>query len=198
MDRITERDCNGVALIPIVPEKDGQKRDPAEHAKRLREAIPRLADFEDIGMEPEDIERLKALMYPMTMDELERAKELAQAERDGHLVQPDAMQIPWVKAILSERERQDKKWGFPQENTYCEWAAILAEETGELAKELNELNFGRGDPERMRSEAVQVAAVSLALLEQSTTAYLVTAQVTEALGRLTHQEAKAVSEQEGD
>lgn len=66
--------------------------------------------------------------------------------------------------ISLEREAQDKKWGFPQKNTYCEWSSILAEEVGELAKELNELNFGRGDRERMRAEAVQVAAVAISIL----------------------------------
>lgn len=66
--------------------------------------------------------------------------------------------------IRQEREAQDKKWGFPQRNTYCEWSSILAEEVGELAKELNELNFGRGDRERMRAEAVQVAAVAVSIL----------------------------------
>ncbi len=67
-------------------------------------------------------------------------------------------------AIRREREAQDEKWGFPQHNTCCEWSSILAEETGELAKELNELNFGRGNRERMRAEAVQVAAVAISIL----------------------------------
>lgn len=66
--------------------------------------------------------------------------------------------------ISREREAQDKKWGFPQRNTYCEWSSILAEEVGELAKELNELNFSLGDRARMRAEAVQVAAVAISIL----------------------------------
>lgn len=66
--------------------------------------------------------------------------------------------------IRLEREAQDEKWGFPQRNTYCEWSSILAEEMGELAKELNELNFGRGDRARMRAEAIQVAAVAISIL----------------------------------
>lgn len=69
-----------------------------------------------------------------------------------------------IYKIGLEREAQDKKWGFPQRNTYCEWSSILAEEVGELAKELNELNFGRGDRARMRAEAVQVAAVAVSIL----------------------------------
>lgn len=69
-----------------------------------------------------------------------------------------------IYKIELEREAQDKKWGFPQRNTYCEWSSILTEEVGELAKELNELNFSLGDRARMRAEAVQVAAVAISIL----------------------------------
>lgn len=121
---------------------------------------------------------------------LERAQELAQAEKDGRLVVLPLDKIRWINAILAERERQDGKWGYPQENTYCEWASILTEEVGELAKEMNELNFGRGDAERMEAEAVQVAAVALSILEQSAVAYVVTVQTAVALGRMTRKEAE--------
>lgn len=47
-----------------------------------------------------------------------------------------------------------------------------------------ELAFGRGDTERMEAEAVQVAAVALAILEQSGVALRVTEQVAKALGRV--------------
>lgn len=69
-----------------------------------------------------------------------------------------------MTTIEHERDAQDEKWGFPQRNTPCEWSSILAEEVGELARELNELNFGRGDNARMRAEAVQVAAVAVSIL----------------------------------
>lgn len=88
---------------------------------------------------------------------------------------PSSPRQHWITQILSERDRQDAKWGFPQENTYCEWSSILAEETGELAKELNELNFGRGSVDRMAEEAVQVAAVALSILEHQEIAHIVTA-----------------------
>lgn len=91
----------------------------------------------------------------------------------------DSKKERWIGEILAERERQDRKWGTPQENTYCEWSSILTEEVGELAKELNELNFGRGDKTRMEAEAVQVAAVALAILEQSAIAQKVTAKMAE-------------------
>lgn len=125
---------------------------------------------------------------------LERVQALAQAEQDGRLVVLPADKAWWLKAILDERERQDQKWGFPQENTYGEWGSILAEEAGELCKELNELNFGRGDPGKMETEAVQVAAVALSILEHAAVAHDVTVQVAEALGRLTRQEAEAAVE----
>ena len=86
---------------------------------------------------------------------IEALREKAACEKP----EPSSPRQHWITQILSERDRQDAKWGFPQENTYCEWSSILAEETGELAKELNELNFGRGSVDRMTEEAVQVAAV---------------------------------------
>lgn len=86
MDRITERDCNGVALIPIVPEKEGQKRDLGEHAKRLTEAISRLAAYEDTGLTPEEVELYKEAQEISESMEPGRLVELAQAERDGRLV----------------------------------------------------------------------------------------------------------------
>lgn len=107
------------------------------------------------------------------------------------LVVLPAEKVQWIKAILAERERQDKKWGYPQENTYCEWSSILSEEVGELAKELNELNFGRGDPEKMASEAVQVAATALSILEQAAIAHEVTVQAAMALGRMERPDAEA-------
>ena len=88
--------------------------------------------------------------------------------------------IPVFDAILDERARQDAKWGFPQANTYCEWASILGEEFGELAKELNELNFGRGDPQKMISEAVQVAAVAVSIIVHAD----ITACITEGIRKI--------------
>lgn len=116
------------------------------------------------------------------------------AEQDGWLVVLPEDKARWIKAILDERDRQDQKWGFPQDNTYGEWGSILAEEAGELCKELNELNFGSGDPGKMETEAVQVAAVALSILEHAAVAHDVTVQVAEALGRLTRQEAEAAVE----
>ncbi len=77
------------------------------------------------------------------------------------------------EAIQHERDRQDLKWGYPQLNTFCEWASILGEEYGELAKELNELNFGRGDMHRMIEEAC-TSAVAVSIIEHAEVAARVT------------------------
>lgn len=165
------------------------------------EALTSLAAYEDTGLTSDEIDRiLDAYGHGMTlrMENAERLRlvkdistdrliELAQAEKDRRLVVLPEVKATWIKAILAERDRQDRKWGRPQENTYCEWSSILAEEVGELAQELNELNFGRGDQGRMELEAVQVAAVALAILEQSGVAQRVTVQAAVALGRVTSQ-----------
>lgn len=152
------------------------------------EALRRLADYEDTGLTPEAmkdiVEMFHAYRHIYGFDP-SRLEALAKAENDGRLLvlRPDKVQ--WINAILEERKRQDEKCGYPQVNTYCEWASILAEETGELCKELNELNFGRGYKDRMEAEAVQVAAVALEILEQSAIAHRATVKAAEALGRLT-------------
>jgi len=67
--------------------------------------------------------------------------------------------------INSERTRQDQKWGFPQLNNFSEWGSILAEETGELCKELNDMQFSEGSRERITAEAIHVAAVATSIIE---------------------------------
>ena len=95
---------------------------------------------------------------PDMLDEIAALREkVAMLEDESH-----AEAFAW---IAKERARQDQKWGYPQLNTYSEWAGILAEECGECCAELNELNFGRGDVVRLIAEAVQVAAVAVSILE---------------------------------
>lgn len=159
-----------------------------------RKTWERLKAYEDTGLTPEEIMGLTWARGKLTVGELCHMRELSQADQDGRLVVLPHGKAQWLKAILDERNRQDQKWGFPQENTYGEWGSILAEEAGELCKELNELNFGRGDPGKMETEAVQVAAVALSILEHAAVAHDVTVQVAEALGRLTRQEAEAAVE----
>lgn len=94
------------------------------------------------------------------------------------------------ETIQQERDRQDVKWGYPQLNTFCEWASILGEEYGELAKELNELNFGRGDTHKMIEEAFHVAAVAVSIIEHAEVAALVTEQMNNNREGINHDTSK--------
>lgn len=164
----------------------------ADH-RQLAEWLKELRAYRESGLTPAQVidhdhllfESMTRTYGPMK----QKVVELLKAYEEGRLVELTEDTPKWISAILAERKRQDQKWGYTQENTYCEWASVLAEETGELAKELNELNFGRGDQERMETEAVQVAAVALAILEQSDVAQSTTVKAAVALGRLTNQEA---------
>jgi hypothetical protein len=73
--------------------------------------------------------------------------------------------------VTSELLRQDAKWGFPQQVcgrpvTPMEWGGILAEEVGELCKELNDiqLEVPTARLSKARDEAVQVAAVAINII----------------------------------
>lgn len=61
----------------------------------------------------------------------------------------------FVAAVAARREAQDRKWGVGTQRDCDRFLAILLEEVGEVAKELNE---GR-DPGRLTDELVDVAAV---------------------------------------
>lgn len=194
MERLTKRTEDGVVLIGDTV---------ADMQAAAARALDRLAAYEDKGVAPEDtltaLEMAKAVCKLAVADSYietglmpERVAEFAEADKDGRLVVLPKDQAWWIKGIIDERNQQDQKWGFPQKNTYCEWSSILAEETGELAKELNELNFGRGDRSRMIIEAVQVAAVALAILEQSGVAYEVTLKSAAALGRVNNQDTSTM------
>jgi len=75
-----------------------------------------------------------------------------------------------VYLLLKERRDQDAKWG--EQNHAPEWwLAILMEEVGELAQAILETHFKNpdGSPHggavNIQKEAVQCAAVALALVE---------------------------------
>lgn len=76
-----------------------------------------------------------------------------------------------LEEIGQERVRQDAKWGV-QDHQPMVWLSILGEEYGELAEAINETVFDNGPVERqkgghanIRREAIQVAAVAAALVE---------------------------------
>ena len=76
---------------------------------------------------------------------------------------PDPTQSA-LQAVMAERHKQDAKWGV-QDHSLEWWHLILAEETGELAQAILENHFGGPKGCNVRLEAVQVAAVALAIVE---------------------------------
>jgi NTP pyrophosphatase (non-canonical NTP hydrolase) len=68
---------------------------------------------------------------------------------------------PEIKAIIHERQRQDKKWG-EQNHGPDGWLPILMEEVGEVAKAMLE-----GSGLKYLDELTQVAAVAVAAMESA-------------------------------
>lgn len=67
--------------------------------------------------------------------------------------------------IRNERLRQDKKFGPDRDQDAYRWFTILAEEHGEAAQAILEVEFGEGNVLHLREELVQIAAVSIAFIE---------------------------------
>ena len=64
-----------------------------------------------------------------------------------------------IQLILSERDRQDRKWGEQNHNIY-KWLAILGEEVGEVNKATLEDNY-----DDVIAELIQIGAVTVAMIE---------------------------------
>lgn len=78
-----------------------------------------------------------------------------------------AMRLGVVQEVLTEASRAGAKFGAQAGLTDTEWLAVLVEEVGEAARELNETGLA-GQPrdlELLRAEVIQVAAVALRWLE---------------------------------
>lgn len=69
-----------------------------------------------------------------------------------------------LRDVLAERTRQDSKWGEQNHDPFT-YLAILTEEVGELAQCALHSRFGGPEAWNMRTEAVQVAAVALAIVQ---------------------------------
>lgn len=69
-----------------------------------------------------------------------------------------------LDSILAERSWQDAKWGEQNHDPFT-WVTILTEEVGELAQAALHVRFGGPAASFLRKEAVQVAAVALAIVE---------------------------------
>lgn len=95
------------------------------------------------------------------------------AEMDG----PEARQARVIGEVVAERRRQDAKRGVQNHPDMRIWASILTEEVGETAQAANDHEFekARGTSEaqrasrvaldQMRHEAIQTAAVAVAIVE---------------------------------
>lgn len=66
--------------------------------------------------------------------------------------------------IKKEQQRQFDKWG-EQNHIQIIWLGILAEEFGELAKEVNEVHFRTGNIDNLKNELIQTAAVAVSMYE---------------------------------
>lgn len=71
-----------------------------------------------------------------------------------------------AKPILDERDHQDEKWG-EQNHTLDEWMIILDKWKGKLAAEIIEYWESPHGKNQWRRRAIQVAAVALAMVEQT-------------------------------
>lgn len=71
-----------------------------------------------------------------------------------------------LEDILKEREWQDKKWG-EQNNDPFLYTTVLIEEVGEFAQATLQTRFGgdKGGLDKMRTEAVHMASVALAIVQ---------------------------------
>lgn len=83
---------------------------------------------------------------------------------------PDEM-IRAMRDTLDERKRQDKLWGERRGHDPFVWTAILMEEVGEFCEDALKARFDPSGHVRehrvrhIRTEAVQIAAVALCIIE---------------------------------
>jgi NTP pyrophosphatase (non-canonical NTP hydrolase) len=69
-----------------------------------------------------------------------------------------------LESVLHERARQDRRWGEQNHDPFT-YLTVLTEEVGELAQAALHTRFGGPMASGLREEAVQVAAVALAIVE---------------------------------
>ena len=71
-----------------------------------------------------------------------------------------------ISDVITERERQDEKWGI-QNHDLFRWSSIIGEEYGEMCKAINEYGFN-SIPETKKEiyiETIQTMASCMAMLE---------------------------------
>ncbi|MNY39778.1 hypothetical protein D3C86_1744800 [compost metagenome] len=75
-----------------------------------------------------------------------------------------------LQLVVAERQRQDDKWGASDPLPWGDWSLILGEEVGELQQAMLESRFTENQIAALAyiiEEAVQVAAVAVALVEDA-------------------------------
>lgn len=104
----------------------------------------------------------------MKKNDVPRATDTARTLTDERFRNVASANQEWaIKAILNERKQQDKKWGI-QNHTPIVWSAVLTEECGEFAEAALRYRFNHATPttvRQLREEAIQCAAVALAIIE---------------------------------
>lgn len=142
----------------------------ADYNQGVRDAQARLAELAPPAGEP-TLESLRTIY-------LGERSVLAQAElRIRDLLKPEAttqtkegamrddmVRYTALESVLSERARQDAKWGEQNNDPFC-YITVLVEEVGELAQAALHTRFGGPAAAHLREEAVHTAAVALAIVE---------------------------------
>ena len=70
-----------------------------------------------------------------------------------------------MAAVHAEVSNANSKWGHVTGRSAYLWATILAEETGEVAKAVHDIEFAHGTIEELRHELAQVAATAIRWME---------------------------------
>lgn len=77
MERLTRRMCGGWGLV------EGCEINSPGGMRRI---VERLAAYENTGLEPQEVEQIKGYLEPFTIQDMNRFREIMQAEKNGHLV----------------------------------------------------------------------------------------------------------------
>ena len=82
----------------------------------------------------------------------------------GYTIWPAGLRGEALRDVNDERNRQEDKWG-EQNHDPLTYLVVLMEEVGELSQAALHLRFGGPAADGLRKEAVQTAAVALAIIE---------------------------------
>ena len=86
MERLTEYNHDGTFLLQCLTCDEPKMAEYCAECDHITSAIDRLAEYEDTGMEPDEINALREFCESTTSTTLRHIYELVQAEREGRLV----------------------------------------------------------------------------------------------------------------